>query len=113
MKQPGRTKNAGIYKALYFINGNEKRKEHFSGTFIPEYLEVSKNCVTHTFSPPIVRALIYLFSVSPQRGVAPFCGLIVYYPCLRPGRSVVMAAPWRTTTPVMESIIMYHLITRL
>ena len=77
-----RTKSTGVRRTTERTGASGK--ENFSRTFAPEYLEIPKirvNTHTHTFSPPVTRALIYLFSVSPQRGVTPFCGLTVYYAC--------------------------------
>ena len=110
-----RTKNTGVYRTDDRTNASGK--EIFSRTFVPEYLEVRKIRVnthtTHTFSPPVTRALIYLFSISPQRGVTPFCGLTVYYPHPEPEKGVTMTGAYRITILIIESIIMYHLITKL
>ena len=107
-----RTKSTGVFRADDRTNASGK--EIFSRTFVPEYLEVPEIRVnTHIFSPPVTRTLIYLFSISPQRGVTPFCGLIVYYPHPQPGRDMAVTIPRRITIPIIESIIIYHLITRL
>lgn len=109
-----RTKSTGVYRTDDRTNASGK--EIFSRTFVPEYLEVREirvNTHTHSLSPPVTRALIYLFSISPQRGVTPFCGLTVYYPHPQPGRDMAVTIPRRITIPIIESIIMYHLITTL
>ncbi|WP_373155489.1 hypothetical protein [Bacteroides cellulosilyticus] len=62
MNRQNRIENRGDRRAT--DRRSTGRKEHFSRNFVPEYLEVPKNRV-HTFSPPVTRALIYLFSVSP------------------------------------------------
>ena len=118
MNRQNRTKSSGVYRTDNRTNASGK--VNFSRTFVPEYLEVRKIRVnthththTHTFSPPVTRALIYLFSISPQRGATPFCGLTVYYPHPEPEKGVIMTGAYRITILIIESIIMYHLITKL
>ena len=60
------------YKAQY-----KGGKDNFSARYVAEYLVVPKICVnthTHTFSPPIPRALIYTFSGKQPTPANPFSG---------------------------------------
>ena len=110
-----RTESTGVYRTDDRTNASGK--EIFSRTFVPEYLEVRKIRVnTHTHTHILTAGnprVIYLFSISPQRGVTPFCGLTVYYPHPEPEKGVTMTEAYRITILIIEPIIIYHLITRL
>ncbi len=107
MERPDATKNADVYNASRLIS--RKRKENFSWNFMPEYLVVSENCVTHTHThththipPPITRALRYLLSSSLQKKFIPFCRLFAYCLLMKP----------KTGTGKVNLLILY-ITTRL
>ena len=68
------------YKAQY-----KGGKDNFSARYVVDYLAVSEICVnthTHTFSPPIPRALIYSFSIKQATAASPVSGSVprIYAP---------------------------------
>lgn len=111
MKEQYPIKNKGVYPADKHLNA--KGKENFSRTMLPEYLKVSEICVhTHILTASNPRVNILIFNQSAKRSCTSL-RTDCLFPLRQAGQGITTVVPCRITIPILESIIMYHLIIRL